>query len=156
MRSRQKLVLVCLVIVLVLTASGHALQKIINARPYDPKFSENVNVGTAIIRNSIEGGTVLRDVRVVVSDNKYGASLVECCYLIENGRGEPKVLLAGQANCTGRDGTFDFRIQTRKKVIGWFVRLINDGRVVAVAGSRDKFAELAANPSRVQVQYGAK
>lgn len=156
MTTRQKSAIAFLILGLALLVPAFAVQKITNAKAFDPKFSENVTVGTAIIRNSFEGGTIRREVRVVVSDNKHGASLVECCYIVENGKGEQRVLLAGQANCPNKDGTFDFRIETRDKVAGWFVRLINDGRVVAAAGSNDKFKDLAANPAKVQVQYGAK
>jgi len=157
MTTRQKSAFVSFVVLgLALLVPAVAVEKITSAKAYDPKSPENATVGTAIIRNSFERGMLRRDVRVVVSDNRHGASLVECCYVVENGKGEPRVLLAGQGNCTGADGTFDFRMQSWDKIAGWFVRLVNDGRVVAVAGSSDKFTEMAANPSKIQVLYGAK
>lgn len=152
----KKSALVYFILGLALVVPAFAAKKIANAIPFDPKFAENVTVGTAIIRNSFDGGLTRREVRVIVSENKYGSSLVECCYVAENAKGESRVLLAGQANCGGKEGTFDFRVESRDKVSGWFVRLINDGRVVAVAGSNDALKDLAANPSKVQVQYGAK
>lgn len=156
MTTRQKSAFAFLLLGLALLVPALAVQKITSAKAYDPKFPGNVTVGTAIIRNSFERGLLRRDVRVVVSDNNHGASLVECCYVVENSKGEPRVLLAGQSNCPGKDGTFDFRMQSWDKIAGWFVRLVNDGRVVAVAGSSDKYTAMAANPSQVQVQYGGK
>lgn len=119
----------------------------IPATAFVPGYAGNAQVGVAIIRTSMDKGGSQRDLRVIISGNR-GPSIVEC-FAVTQQNGSRNILLVGKETCRNADGYFDFRIESRDQLTGWFIRVINNGRVIGIAQSDDKFRSLAAKPAIV-------
>lgn len=149
---KHQIAIVASVALLTFTPLGYqtarAQPEAVAATAFVPGYAGNVQVGVAIIRTSMDKNRSQRDLRVIISGNRFGSSIVECFAVTEK-NGTRNVVLAGKDTCRNSEGYFDFRIESREQLAGWFVRVTNNGRVVGIAQSAEKYRKLAARPATI-------
>ncbi|CAN5353830.1 hypothetical protein BH09VER1_BH09VER1_28580 [soil metagenome] len=95
---------------------------------------------------------------VQVTGNKSGTGVIEF-WFVNAAREVPRILCAGQGTITDTQDSFIFSVggngrkYEAKDIKGWFIRLVNNGVIEAVAGSSPKYEAMAADP-KTPFRYG--
>lgn len=128
--------------------------------PYNKLAPDNV-----VVKGVISGGStgghkeeIEKELTVTVGGNDFGSCMVEACFVLQkdNNRNTYPLfaMAAGQATITTKDATIPMKLSVPADIDykGWFVRVINNGRVVGVGGSSAVMEEMAADPA-LRVRY---
>jgi hypothetical protein len=138
--------------------------KLVVTKPFDRMDRSNVGVSMSTTGRSISPAAgSSKAIDVSITGNALGTVTVELLYVKEaipgtSNAGEQRVLVAGQATTNEVADKLSFEIAASNgaaKIKGWFVRVVEEGRIVGVAGSSEKFAAMAADPATA-VRYGEK
>lgn len=131
--------------------------------PFENLAPGNVSVRGAVTKQS--GGkndffskTLKVDVTGVVSPPAY----VEAYLVVERNlasqKGEPRILVAGQGRVDRDQDTFEFEMKNSHNADafkGWFVRVIQAGRIIGMAASSPSLEKFAAD-LKTQIRYGER